>query len=160
MGAIGALVVLVGCNPLLGDPVAVGGELDRTAARYTGPPAAWIELAVSGSSEHTVFALALVATANLEGPTARSCSEAGGAVEACAVTVNSVQMGDQRIVPGDGTQFVRLMTVWPEEIVDLVLVCVDPATEELGCPSKLRTSTRAVDDSGTSIGDLVPAPLS
>ncbi len=107
-----------------------------------------------------MFALALVATANLEGPTARSCSEAGGAVEACAVTVNSVQMGDQRIVPGDGTQFVRLMTVWPEEIVDLVLVCVDPATEELGCPSTLRTSTRAVDDSGTSIGDLIPAPLS
>ena len=30
-----------------------------------GPPAAWIELAVSGSSEHTVFAVALVAAANL-----------------------------------------------------------------------------------------------
>jgi hypothetical protein len=149
------VVVIAGCNPLLGDPVTIGGELDRTSARYSGPPAAWIEVSVSGAASHTVYALALVADADLHGPASRSCIDAGGAVVPCAITAAGVQTPEQRVVPGDGTKFVRLMTVWPGETVVLVLVCVDPATQELGCPATLRTATRSVDESGALVGDLV-----
>ena len=76
----------------------------------------------------------------------------------CTVTALSVQTPSQRLVTGDGSEFVRLITMWPDERVSIVLVCVDPVTHELGCPSTLRTALRAVDDAGVKIGDLTPAP--
>ena len=54
-----ALVVLAGCNPLFGDPVTVGGELDQIGARFSGPADNWIEIAPSGAASHAVYAFAL-----------------------------------------------------------------------------------------------------
>jgi hypothetical protein len=146
---------LSACNPLISDPVSVGGELEQTAARYTGPAAAWLEVAVSGAPDHAVFAFALIENTDLHGPAQRSCS-GGAAVVPCVVTASDVRMPNQQRVAGDGSQRVRLMTVWSGETVQLVLVCVDPDTQELGCPAAVRTVLSAVNAGGHRVGDLVP----
>jgi hypothetical protein len=84
----------------------------------------------------------------------RSCAGAGGAAVECVVTPGDVRMPNQRVVPGDGSRYVRLMTVWSGEPVEIVLVCVDPDTQELGCPEAMRAALRTVDNGGTLIGDL------
>jgi len=63
-------------------------------------------------------------------------------------------MPDQRTVPGDGSLAVRLMSVFSAERVQIILVCVDPVSQDLDCPEALRTEIRAVDPGGTRIGDL------
>ncbi len=156
MLALGAAVVLSGCNPLVTDPTSLGGELELTSGRYQGPAGAWIEVSVRGASDHDVFALALIRTENLEGPTMRSCAGPGGSAVDCVVTPGDVRMPNQRVVPGDGLSYVRLMTVWSGEPVEIVLVCVDPDTQELGCPAAMRTALRTVDHAETLIGDLTP----
>lgn len=148
---------LAACNPLISDPVSLGGELEQTAARYTGPAGAWLEVAVSGAPDHAVFAFALIQNTDLQGPAQRSC--AGAAVVPCDVTASDVRMPNQRRVAGDGSQSVRLMTVWSGETVQVVLVCVDD-TQELGCPAAVRTVLTAVDAGGNRVGDLVPGTLS
>lgn len=151
-----AIVVLglAACNPLISDPVSVGGELEETSGRYVGPDAAWLDVAVSGAPSHNVFALALINNSDLHGPSERSC--ASTTVVPCDVTVSDVRMTNQRTVAGDGSQRVRLMTIWSDETVQIVLVCVDPETQELGCPSSLRSALRATDDDGNPVGVLVP----
>ncbi len=143
---------------MLGDPVTVGGELDLIGARYSGPPDSWIEIAVSGAPSHAVYAFAVIRNEDLTGGTARDCAGSGGVVVPCTLTALSVQTPDQRLVAGDGSEFVRLITMWPDERVGIVLVCVDPVTQELGCPTTLRTALRAVDDAGVLAGALTPAP--
>ena len=155
MGA--AAIAVSACNPLLGDPVTVGGEFDQVGARYSGPADTWTELAVFGASSHTVYALAVVLEEDLTGPLERDCMDPAGTVAPCLPTVAFLGMPNQRVVPGDGSAYVRLMTVWPGERVGIVLVCVDPSTQELGCPPSLRTALRAVDDTGARVGDLIPA---
>jgi hypothetical protein len=152
-----ACLVLAACNPLLSDPVSVGGELDQTAARYAGPPAAWTEVLVSGATEDDVFAFALVRDDARHGPAERSCAGPEDVAVPCDVTLHDVRMPNQRTVPGDASRYVRLMTVWPDETIDVVLVCVDRATNELGCPTSLRVALRTVDDGGARTGVLVPA---
>ena len=151
-----AVLVLAGCNPLLGDPITVGGELDEIGARYSGPADNWIEIAVSGAASHAVYAFALILTGDLTGPTSRDCADPVGAIVPCRITAHSLQTPNQRLVTGDGSEFVRLMTMWPDERVGVVIVCVDPVTFELGCPTTLRTALRAVDDAGAMVGDLTP----
>ncbi len=53
---LGGAAALAVCNPLLTDPVSQGGELETTSARYVGPPAAWLEVAVSGVGDDAVYA--------------------------------------------------------------------------------------------------------
>ena len=149
------VLVVAGCNPLVGDPVSQGGELEVTRARVVGTDPVWIELAVSGAGARTVYALGLVDAHELHGPADRSCATATGEV-ACTDTGLTVQMPDQRIVPGaDASTYVRLMQVWPGETISVALVCVDDA-DELGCPDTTRTALVAVDADGTRIGDLRP----
>jgi hypothetical protein len=150
-----ALAGLSACNPLIADPVTVGGELDETAVRYSGPAPAWIELSVTGAPDHHVYALALVEDADRVGPETRSCA-AGSAVTLCIDTVADVRMPNQQTVASDSGERVRLMTVWPGERIRLALVCVDE-TQELGCPPTLRMALHARDDDGATTGALVPA---
>ncbi|MGZ4707743.1 MAG: hypothetical protein ACXWBN_03255 [Acidimicrobiales bacterium] len=156
--AVACVLVAAGCNPLLGDPVSQGGELEITTARLVGSEPVWIELAVSGAGDVGVYALGLIDVADLHGPTQRSCASSSGWVP-CSVTATGVQMPDQRLVPGaDASTYVRLMTVWPGETISVVLVCVDAvdAVGDLGCPGTTRTALAAVDEDGTRTGDLVP----
>jgi hypothetical protein len=156
LGATIALLALAGCNPLLGDPATVG-DFDEIGARYSGPADSWIEIAVSGAPSHSVYALALIRSEDLTGPTSRDCGDSGGAPVPCDVSVVTVQMPSQRLVRGDGSEFARLITMWPDERVSIALVCVDPVTDDRGCPTTLRTALRVVDDAGSSVGDLIPA---
>jgi hypothetical protein len=153
---IAAFVACAACNPLTTDPVTVGGEFDETAATYTGPSPAWLQIAVSGAPDHRVYALALVLERDRVGPGQRLCGGPTGPVE-CIVTRSDVRTPNQRVVPGNGSRLVRLMTVWSGERVQVALVCVDPDTQELGCPEALRATLQTVDPGGTLIGDLTPA---
>src|SRR3954469_18412096 len=91
------VLITAGCNPLLGDPVSQGGELELTTARLAGPEPVWIELAVSGGGTTVVYAFGLVDADELHGPGDRQCATSTGTV-ACTVTGQAVQMPDQRIV--------------------------------------------------------------
>jgi hypothetical protein len=153
---VAVALCLAACNPLFIDPTSVGGELETTGARYEGPSSAWVEISVRGASAHTVYALALIELGDLEGPQSRACLDSVGATVECAVTQLDVRMPDQRVVLGDGSSFVGLMTIWSGEPVQIVLVCVDPDTQELGCPGSLRAALRAVDGTGALVGDLTP----
>jgi hypothetical protein len=156
--AIVAGLGLCSCNPLISDPVSRGGELEQTAARYTGPAHAWLEVAVTGAPEHAVYAFALIENRDLHGPAQRSCG--GAVVVPCEVTASDVRMPNQRLLAGDGSQSVRLMTVWSGETVQVVLVCIDPDSQELGCPTTVRTVLTAVDAQRRRVGDLLPGTLS
>lgn len=160
-----ASLVIVGlvasaCNPLTTDPVPVGGEFDLTSARYgPGPEGAWFEVAVTGATPFSVYALADVGPDDRTGPLTRACAGEAGP-EPCYIATGHVQ-STQRMVPQNTTgrlAFVRLITLWPEEVVGLVLVCVEPATQELGCPDSLRARLRMVDDGGNLVGDLTAVP--
>jgi hypothetical protein len=148
-----AVAGLAACNPLLTDPESIGGEQDETAVAYRGPSNRWLAVAVDGAPDHRVYALALVLDRDRTGPSERRCA---GPVRPCVVTTSDVRMPDQRLVPGDGSRVVRLMTVWSGETAQLVLVCVDPDTQELGCPAALRAEVRVVDGDGALVGDLEP----
>lgn len=150
-----AVLIAAGCNPLLGDPVSQGGELELTSARLVGSDPVWIELAVSGAGATDVYALGLVDAHQLHGPSSRQCATSTGAVP-CTVTTQTVQMPDQRIVPGvDASSYVRLMQLWPGESITVALVCIGE-DQELGCPDSTRTALAAVDEQGHRVGDLVP----
>jgi hypothetical protein len=154
LGSVGLLlVILAACNPLTTNPVSMG-DLDLTSAHYDGPSPAWADLSVRGAPDHIVFAFALITNADLTGPTDRSCTGPTSAVVPCTVTTGDVRMPNQRVVPGDGSAKVRLMTIWPGERVQIALVCVDNATQELACPTTVRTAIGAVTDDGTRVGDL------
>ena len=155
--AVLAIAGLSACNPLISDPVTVGGELDETAVRYAGSAPGWLELSVVGAPDHQGYALALIKDADLVGPVTRSCAGAGGVTVPCVDTVTDVRMPDQRSVRPDGAARVRLMTVWPGETVHVVLVCISDETQELGCPASVRMVLHAVDDAGAKSGALVPA---
>lgn len=148
-------LLLAACNPLISDPVSVGGEFEQTSPRYFGPPAAWLNVAVSGAPVYDVFVFALIHNRDLVGPTARSC--AGGATIApCDVTAFDVRMPNQPRVFADGSHVAPLMEIWSGETIQVVLVCVDRGTQELGCPPSVRTILRAVDANGIQVGHLVP----
>jgi hypothetical protein len=149
------MIALAACNPLVTDPASIGGEFDQTAARYGGPDAAWVEVTVLGAPDHEVFAFALINNDDLHGPTARSCSLS--TVVPCDVTPSDVRMPNQRLVSGDGSESLRLITVWSGETFQVILVCVDPETQELGCPETVRTLFSVVDEGGARVGTLVPA---
>jgi len=151
--AAGGCVVLGACNPLIRDPISQGGEIDTTDALYTGPPAAWLETGVTGAGDDAIFAFALVRDEYLEGPEQRSCAVDDDAVVDCVITPVDVRTPTQRTVAGDGS-YTRLMTLWPGERVDVVLVCVDPTTQELGCPAETRVWLRTVDNVGALVGEL------
>jgi hypothetical protein len=153
--AVGCLT-LAACNPLLFDPRSQV-DLEDTSARYTGPDGAWLEVSVFGAGDHDVYALGAILLTDLVGPTARSCISPGGTVVPCTVSTTLVTTPNQRVVPGDGSAFVRLMTLWSGERHSVVLVCVDRNTFELGCPASMRGLLRTVDDGGAAIGDLLPA---
>jgi hypothetical protein len=152
-----AAVALAGCNPIFTDPVSLGGELEVTSVLYDGPPGAWAEVAVRDAADVHVYAFAVVDDDVRTGPSIRSCGDASGTTE-CLVTASDVRMPNQVLVPGDGSAYEPLMTVWPGERLDLVLVCVDPATQELACPPGLRTVIRTVDEGGARVGDLGVTP--
>lgn len=148
---------MAACNPLTTDPVSLGGEIDQTAVAYTGPDASWLRVAVDGAPRHAVYALALVLQRDLRGPERRDC--AGPGRVPCDVVLGDVRTPNQRLVRGDGTQTVRLMTVWSGETAQVALVCVDPETQELGCPGAVRTRLSVVDEDGRRVGDLQPGVL-
>jgi hypothetical protein len=75
------------------------------------------------------------------------------------VVLGDVRTPNQLLVRGDGSQAVRLMTVWSGETAQVTLVCVDPETQELGCPSAVRTRLSVVDEDGRRVGDLRPGVL-
>ena len=74
----------------------------------------------------------------------------------CTLTASDIRMPNQQTVPGDGSESVPLMQVWSEETARLVLVCVDPDTQELGCPPTLRAALTTVDDQHQRVGALAP----
>jgi hypothetical protein len=161
MLAISAGLLLTACNPIATDPVSQGGELEETIVRYTGPPAAWIETATTGADAFDIFLLASIRNEDLQGPATRNCIDTAGRVTECTKSQFFVQTPNQRTIPtSDPRRRVRLITVWENEPVSLILVCIDPATQELGCPNQLRTRIRAVDDAGALIGDLALASTS
>ena len=152
-----AAVGMAACNPLTTDPVSLGGEIDQTAVAYTGPDASWLRVAVDGAPRHAVYALALVLQRDLRGPERRDC--AGPGRVPCDVVLGDVRTPNQRLVRGDGTQAIRLLTLWSGETAQLALVCVDPETQELGCPAAVRTRLSVVDEDGRRVGDLQPGVL-
>ena len=123
-----------------------------TSVRYAGQPAAWLEVAVTGAGDDSVYAFAVIPGSDVQGPSERDCAGAGDSTVACVITPSDLRMPDQRVVPGDGSAFVRMITVWPRERVDVVLVCVDPHTQNLGCADAVRTSLRTVDGAGALDG--------
>lgn len=155
-GAVGLVcLILVACNPLVTNPESMG-DLDVTSARYEGPNPAWIELSVVGAPDHQVYVFSSVLNENRTGPTDRSCIGDANAVVPCLVTIADVRMPNQLLLAGDGSSSRRLMTVWPEERVHVVVVCVDPVTQELACPSSMLTVLTAITEEGTRIGRLKP----
>jgi len=151
--ALCGAAALGACNPLLTDPVSQGGELETTSARYAGPSHAWLEVAVSGAGDDTVYALAIVRVPDGQDPTPHDCAGPGDTIVDCIAFGTNIGMPNQRVVPGDGSAFVRMMTLESGETVEIVLVCVDPATQDLGCPATVRAALRTVDHQGA----LVPA---
>ena len=153
-----ALLMLCGaaalgaCNPLVTDPVSEGGEFETTSARYVGPRAAWLEVAVSGAGDDTVYALAIVRVPEGEDPAPHDCAGAGDAIVECVAFGTDVGMPNQRVVPGDGSAFVRMMTLESGETVEVVLVCVDPTTQDLGCPAAVRAALQTVGRVGGLAG--------
>jgi hypothetical protein len=69
-----------------------------------------------------------------------------------------VHVPSQVVVPGDASKYEPLMTLWPNETVDVALVC-DDGTGQLGCPDTVRLALRTRDGAGHIAGDLVPVPL-
>ena len=145
---LGGAVALGACNPLLTDPVSQGGELETTSARYVGPPAAWLEVAVSGAGDDAVYALAVVRVDDGQVPPHHDCAGPDDVIVDCVAFGTGLGMPNQRIVPGDGSAFVRMMTIESGETVEVVLVCVDPTTQDLGCPPALRAALRTAGNVG------------
>lgn len=150
------VVALAGCNPLLTDPVDLGGGIEDAAVRYDGPAGAWLEAVVRPTPDHAVYAMAIVLDGDRTGPVARACSISGDTVVPCVDTGTDVRMPNQRLMP-DGGPPQRLMTVWPGETVHVVLVCVHEATQELVCPPDLLTAVQARDEQGALVGELEPS---
>jgi hypothetical protein len=153
--AFGCLT-LAACNPLLFDPRSQI-DLDETGAQYTGPDGAWLEVSVFDAGDVDVYALGAILLTDIVGPTARSCVDPARTVVPCTASATLLTTPNQRVVPGDGTAFVRLLTLWSGERASVVLVCVDRSTFELGCPTSMRGLLRTVDDGGAAVGDLRPA---
>jgi len=155
--AFAAIVMLAACNPLLADPQTTG-DLDRSAARYTnGPDDVWVEVAVSGAASYRVYAFTAVRPHNIVGPTTRDCLQ-NDVVVNCASDLTGVHVPDQVLLATDAPRYAPLMTVWSNETIDVVLVCVDDASDT-GCPPTLRLALRTRDGDGLLAGDLAPAPL-
>ncbi len=70
----------------------------------------------------------------------------------CVPFGTDIGMPNQRVVPGDGSAFVRMMTIESSETVEVVLVCVDPTTQDLGCPASLRAALRTAGGVGVLVG--------
>ena len=71
----------------------------------------------------------------------------------CIDTGVDVRQPSQRLLPADGSMG-RLLEVSPGEVVDVWLVCIDEATQDLSCPEDLRLRVGAVDDGANRVGDL------
>lgn len=149
---VAASLVLAACNPLTFDPQVSypGFEVGRVTVTADDP--VWIEGAVTGTDGYVIYALALVHDEERTGPTDRSCVVAGD-VEPCLDTLSDVRTPTQTVLTADGSRG-RLMTVWPEEDVEIWLVCIDEATEDLACPDSLRLKVRTTDEAGNPVGDI------
>lgn len=158
MVAACVVVTAAACNPLISAPVDVGAgnEIEVSAVRYSGPPGVWLEAAATGAPGRVVYASALIPRASLTGPVERSCG--GITVAPCEVNVVDVR-SQQRVLPQGGSAFARLMTIWPDETIQIVVVCVEPVTQELGCPPSLRLTLQARNEAGTRTGDLLPGAV-
>jgi hypothetical protein len=146
------VAALGACNPLLTDPVSQGGEFETTSARYVGPPAAWLEVAVSGAGDDTVYALAVLHVNDGQDPSLHDCAGPGDTIVDCIRYGMDVGMPNQRVVPGDGSAFVRMITLESGETVEVILVCVDPTTQNLGCPAAVRAALRTEGQEGVLVG--------
>lgn len=150
-----ASLLLVACNPLTFDPQVSypGFEVGRVTVTGTDPM--WIEGAVSGTDGYAIYALALVHDEELTGPTDRACVVAG-LVEPCVDSLSDVRTPSQTVLTDDGS-WGPMMTVWPDEVVEIWLVCIDEATQDLACPDSLRLRVRTTDDAGNPVGDITLA---
>jgi hypothetical protein len=157
LAAVGC-VLLAACNPLPVDPTGFD-DVDAASARYTGPDGAWFEVSVSGAEDYVVLLLGAIRAANVTGPTVRPCMGAGDAVVDCLAPPGSIQTPTQLDVPGDGSAYQRLMTLWPDEVAEVWIVCIDTTTNELHCPDGMRAKLRTVDETGALVGDLAHVPV-
>lgn len=96
--------------------------------------------------------MSLVRQADLTGPSTRLCIGPGGAVP-CIESATDVRLPGQTVLPADGS-WRRLMAVWPDEVVEVWLVCIDETTQDLVCPDSLRLRVRTVDDTGALVGHV------
>lgn len=149
---VAALALLTACNPLSFDPQVSYPGFEVGRATVTGTDPMWLEARVAGAADHPIYALAAVRQPDVQGPTARSCDQAGETVP-CEVVLGDVRQPGQTVLE-DGGAWLPLMTLWPDETVEIWLVCIDPVTNDLSCPDSLRLELRTVDDEGTLAGDL------
>ena len=148
-----AVLLLAACNPVEFDPQVSYPGFEQGLVRYSGPSVAWLDAGVSGTAGHVVYAMALVRNEHLTGPRDRLCIGGGDAIVPCIDTGVDVRQPSQRLLPADGSMG-RLLEVSPGEVVDVWLVCIDEATQDLSCPEELRLRVGAVDDGANRVGDL------
>jgi hypothetical protein len=142
--AAAALVVLAACNPIVGEPTpAFGGQFDLRL-RYDGPAGTWLEFAITRGPTAPI-------TTYFEprvGPQTRPCVLPGGSTsdECDAQALPLRQMDDA------GSGWLRLVTVWPGEIVRVSVLCF---VDLIGCQNpEFRFAARTVDETGARVGAL------
>jgi hypothetical protein len=144
-----ALVLLTACNPLTKSTQQIPAGWATAAVAYTGPPDAWLEVAVAGTEGYDVSYEVLVW---LEGERDRSCRDAAtGAVEPCQYVDSFVTSDTYPATP------TRRATVSPLDGDEplLTFTCRQGGAE-VTCP-ELQVTFQTVDDDGDLVGDLADA---
>lgn len=153
-----AAVVLSACNPLTITPTQLDTNVYGAPAYYAGPPEGWVEATTEGTWGYDVALIAGVQFEQLAGPADRWCATPSGSIAACAVDDIGVY-SPTFVVNGDPAVqgWTRLMTVYPDDGVEVLVQCRNAFTGALGCPSGTTVTMRTVTQAGELVGDLEEA---
>ena len=152
-----AAVGMAACNPLTTDPVSSAGRSSRRPSRTPDP------MRAGCASRSTVLPVTRCTRSHSSwSATSAAPSDGTAPVRGGFPATWCWAMSAHRTSASCGAtaaQAVRLMTVWSGETAQVALVCVDPETQELGCPNTVRTRLSVVDEDGRRVGDLQPGVL-
>lgn len=154
-----AALVLTACNPLTIAPTVLDTNVYGAPAWYAGPPEGWIEATTTGTWGYEVAVVAGVQTEQLVGPADRWCATPSSGVVPCGVDADAVFTPEVAYVNGDPEVqgWTRLITVYPDEGVEVLIGCRNVFTGAFGCPDGTEVTIRTVTEAGELVGDLEEA---
>ncbi len=126
-------------------PIAVEGNPDSDLTACACP--------------HTHGGCAGIQTEQLAGPADRWCASPSSGIVPCAVDTDGVFSPEVFRVNGDPAVqgWTRLITVYPDDGVEVLVACRNAFTGAIGCPSDIEVTVRTVSDAGDLVGDLEEA---